>query len=295
MTQSNVGNLSTRAMLVDLTIKMWTARKTDKRVSDEVSATHGSDREMGRYWKNLLSPERMEPLRKLATRAQADHRDRTLPWLDSGARILLGAGYAGYSQAMRTYGDDYRALVMTFLGEYDQARAEAQRRLNGLFDPNDYPPAGVVQAKFAFAVDPLPFPNAADFRTDIGDEAAEAIRRTIRANERAVVERAMSEAWGRVHDVVAKMVDRLGAYQIEPDGKASGVFRDSLVENVRDLTALLPTLNLTDDPTFDQVTDRMRAELCKFDAQTLRESPQAREDTRDAADEILAVVNQFMM
>lgn len=289
-----IGKLSHRAMLVNPSMTMWTARKTDKRASDEVHAAHGSDAKMGRYWKALIDPVRMEPLSKLVTRARGEHRARTLPWLDDGARILMTAGFVDYDRIMRAFADDFNALAMTWLQEYGPARDEARRLLNGLFDPNDYPPLDVIARKFSFRMTIQPWPESADFRADVGDQALEAIRQSIAATERAVVEQAMKSVWTRVHEAVSHMSRRLAAYTVEPDGKVSGIFRDSLVDNVRDLVALLPTLNLTDDPALDDVAGRMRATLTTHDAQTLRDSPTARDQTRDAADEILDVVNEFM-
>jgi len=46
--------LSERAMLVSLSVSIWSARKHDARISDKVAAEHGADRSMGRYAKHLI-------------------------------------------------------------------------------------------------------------------------------------------------------------------------------------------------------------------------------------------------
>src|SRR3990167_1118221 len=129
-----VGDLSQRAMLVDLTVRQWTARKTDKRVGKEVAAAHNSDESMGRYWKDLIASDKMEPIRRKVAKINADHRSMTLPWFDSGERILTGAMYSIYEAKMRQHQDEYRSLVFDWLNGYEDYRADAKLKLNGLFD-----------------------------------------------------------------------------------------------------------------------------------------------------------------
>ena len=56
--------LSERAMLVSLSVSIWSARKYDGRISDKVAAEHGADRSMGRYAKHLIPrvPSALAPI-----------------------------------------------------------------------------------------------------------------------------------------------------------------------------------------------------------------------------------------
>ena len=47
-------HLSDKALLVNLSIKQWTAKKLDKRASVEIAKIHGADSRAGRYNKSLL-------------------------------------------------------------------------------------------------------------------------------------------------------------------------------------------------------------------------------------------------
>ena len=49
-----VGDLSTRALLVDLQVKCWTGTKTDKTVTHQVAVKHNAGGRAGRYVKNLI-------------------------------------------------------------------------------------------------------------------------------------------------------------------------------------------------------------------------------------------------
>ena len=50
--------ISTSAVLVDLGISTWTARKLDKKVSEEIDETKGTKARAGNYHKKLRSEER---------------------------------------------------------------------------------------------------------------------------------------------------------------------------------------------------------------------------------------------
>ena len=48
------GSIASKAMLANLSIKLWAASKHDKTISAEVAVQHGSDEKMGRFNKSLL-------------------------------------------------------------------------------------------------------------------------------------------------------------------------------------------------------------------------------------------------
>ena len=118
----------------------------------------------------------------------------------------------------------------------------------------------------------------------------------LKSATREALETAMRDAWQRISDAVARMVERLNAYKPGANGsRAEGIFRDSLVENIRELCAVLPSFNLTNDPQLAAVTDRMERELCAHGADDLRDSEVLRQDTAKAAESILADVAAYLV
>jgi hypothetical protein len=128
----------------------------------------------------------------------------------------------------------------------------------------------------------------------MADGQADDIRREIEARSNAAVETVIRDCYSRIAEHVGKMAERLKAYRpAVGENKAEGVFRDSLVENVRDLVGLLPALNITSDPALAQIASRM-AVLCQEDASALRDLPSVRESVARDADAILADVTAFL-
>lgn len=287
--QPTVRAIASRAMLAGVKISSWSGRKLDKSVTDEVNRQHGAAADAGRYNKALVSRDALAKIVTLNNLARAEHYARTLPWADDGARILPAAGYLDFMRVMRQLSDQHRAAVAEFVDGYSDYVEAARKRLNGMFKASDYPPAGDIAACFRFETVILPMPTAADFRVDVADAEADQIRADIQARTNAAIRAAMADVFGRVCESVGHMAAKLAETRKADDGSdKAAIFRDSLVENVRELVALLPGLNVTADAALDRLTDRMRAELLNHDADALRDDPSARAETAKAAASIAA-------
>jgi hypothetical protein len=287
--------LSSRAMLAGLNIRQWAARKLDKRVSEEVAAQHGAAADVGRYNKALVAKDSLAAIIAAANAARSVHYARTLPWLDDGSRILPAAAFQAYSDRLRAIRQDFESAVAAFVAGYPAYVQDARTRLNGLFDPNDYPSEREIAGRFSFSVRILPLPDSADFRADLDAAQADRIRQEIADATREAMSTAIGDAWQRIVESVGRMVDRLNAYKpASGSNRAEGIFRDSLVENVRELVDLLPAFNLTSDPFLADIAARMARDLCQHDAAELRDNADLRRDTAKAAESILADVTAYL-
>lgn len=279
-------NIASTAMLVDLRISQWTARKTDKRAALEVAVNHNAASRSGTYYKSLIDGSALDPIKEIAGAARTYHYKMTLPWADTGPRALKSTAYFEYMQQMQAFGAMFDTAVQTLLTDYPLHRQEAKRLLGSLFNDDDYPYVHQLREKFGFRTAVTPLPTGDDFRVNLNDDVIEAkLRAEISANTNAVAGAALKDAFDRIAKVTAAFVDRLG----NPDA----VFRDSLVENARDLCDVLPHLNLTDDTTLSSMADRLRDKLTQFDAEQLRRDPKARRETHAEAVAMHADVMSF--
>jgi hypothetical protein len=289
---NNSISIGSSAMLVELSIRSWTGRKLDKKVSAEVDSAKNTKTSVVNANKNLMAGTGvLDKIIKYAAGARAWHVSRTLPWSDNGSRLLPMSNFMAYKEHLTKMEEEYNALVDKFVDSYPNLILAAAFQLGDLFDRTEYPEIHTLKQRFAFSCNFFPVPTAGDFRIDINEEAkAEIIANCEQAyNNR--LENAMHDAWERLKDCLTRMSDRLVIDVVHgEDGTPSHefrVFRDSLVDNAKELTDLLKHLNLTKDPMMEQARRDLEHVLIKYDAETLRESFTARTDAKAQVDAIL--------
>lgn len=272
---NNTVNIHGRAMLVTLNIAQWSARKIDKKAAAEVALDNSVQSTKGTYYKSLVEGGALDEIKVLATKARAAHYRRTLPWSDAGPRVLPNLAYFDYVNEMQTFGAAFDKLVLQFVSEYPLLRQEASRLLGTLFDDSEYPTVQDVAHRFNFRTAVMPLPMGDDFRCDLGSEEVDRIRAEITATTQAAASLAVRDAYERVAKIADSFVDRLSS--------PTTVFRDSLVDNARELAEVLPSLNFTDDPRLTDIAQRLKDKLCAHDPAALRLNTETRRQTFDAA------------
>lgn len=276
--------LQSKAVLADLTIRLWTGRKLDREISDEINIQHNAEADAGRYNKLLISKEAFTEVYQVSRDARVLHRVLTQPWFDEGARILPSALYEDFAKRFRKLREEFNTAADTFYNRYPSYVSGAKKRLNGMFKASDYPAHKRVRSLFSFELVILPLPDVKDFRVKISQEQLEDTERQLQE----ALGNAMKEPYRRVTLVTTKMVDRLKNYKpADGENKAENTFRNSLVENIRELAELLPAFNLTNDAGLTKITQRIKSELCVHDANILREDESLREQVAKSAEDIL--------
>lgn len=273
-------SLSNRAMLVNLSVSQWTARKFDKSETQALARRHGTDKELARVNKSLLPfADSLAKVHTLTGAIRTEYYKRTLPWTQEGVQILKSDGYIDFTQWFNTARTEWLQAVDDFVMVYPALQADARLLLNSLYRDEDYPDPAQVRAKFNIDIGFQPVPQAGDWRVDIGDDALETLRQQIEERVTASQGVAMQAAWQRVYDVVAKAHERLAS----PDA----IFRDSLVDNAVELCRLLPSLNLTDDPQLEAMRYEIEGALCRHNPDTLRKAPDVRSEAAAKLKEIM--------
>lgn len=262
---------ASRAMLVTLHISQWSATRTDRAATEEVARNHGVNaRRAGRYQKHAIDVKypTFAAVGAAASELRRVHYWHTLPWAQDGARILPAQAFLDYGQAINAARAKLELAVDEFVASWPVLVQAAQAELNGLFNPRDYPDAAALRGEFGVRTGILPLPSARDFRVQLAQDAIDTVRADIDATVAEGIATAMREPFHRVREHLRRMAERLS----QPDA----IFRDSLVEGLRDLAAVLPSLNLTGDPALVALESQLRDMLDGLTAQALREDKQLR-------------------
>lgn len=279
-----VSKLSSSAVLVNLSLSVWSGRKLDKRVSQEVDEAKSTKTRAGNYHKNLLAgTEKLDAITKVSGAARTWHYNVTQPWSDNGARILNAAQMFDYKARLNEFEQEFRARVNDFLDDYDNLVSAAAFQLGDLFNREEYPTREQIESKFDFSYTIEPLPESGDFRIEIGEEGLRELEAHYQQAIERRVETAMRDAWDRLRDVLTKMSERLTD---DTDGKRK-IFRDSLVENAHELCNLLKHFNVNSDVQLEAIRADLAKALTNVDASTLRESDELRASTKRKVDELL--------
>jgi len=278
-------NLNDRALLVQLNVSQWTARKYDKRASKEVTIAHGASSAAGRFNKSLLPMnDKLDNIHKKTTHIRTKYYDNTLPWGMDGTMMLPTANYLNFMSEFRKEKGEWYSLVQEFYDDYDQMKVDAQRILGSLYDHADYPPLLELRHKFHMDMAVFPVPSS-DFRVSIASEELTRIQQDVERRVKDAEQAALKDVWQRLYDRVKHMAEKLA------DPKA--IFRDSMLENTREICALLPRLNFSDDPHLEAMRQQVEASLIKH-PEALRNDPDLRRDTAAEAKKIMDAMGAFM-
>jgi hypothetical protein len=124
-----------------------------------------------------------------------------------------------------------------------------------------------------------------DFRVSIASDELSAIQQDVERRVQEAAQNAMKDVWNRLYDRVVHIADKLA------DPKA--IFRDSLVDNAKEICALLPRLNFSDNPDLETMRQQVEASLIKH-PDALRNDPDLRRDTAVEAKRIADAMRGFM-
>jgi len=271
-------NLASSCIQIDFSIGTATLRKLDKKASAEVEIQNNAHPRMANVHKKLLGDcQELIAIRKFVGNVRNSHYRMTLPWSDMGMRIIPTTKYFDYHKQMTEYQNEFYTMLDKFLGVYDWAVIQAETTLGDMFNKNDYPSVDTLRAKFNWRLSYIPMPDAGDFRVDIGNEQADAIREQCAEYYSTMFHQAIQE----IAEPLKNMSERLDY----SNGEDKKVFRDTLVSNV--VTAI-DLLGVTSDPKFAKIKQELDHAFTGITPDALREDPYLRRTTKQAVDNAIA-------
>lgn len=274
-------SLSDKALLVVVNISQWSGRKTDKKASETVSVTHKTSTIAGNYSKKLLPGSvELAMINEIAGRIRKYFHEQTLPWMSDGSRIIASQNYMNFVAGIRKLKADFESAVRDFEAAYPKLKADAVKSLGDLYDPEEYPED--IGSKFAIEVAYLPLPDVKDFRVSISEQERKNFEKKIREVELAAV----GDCWERLHKVVKTAADKLA--------NPGTIFRDSLIENIKDIVELLPMLNVTNDSDLEKSRKEVEKLVKEISLDTVREDLRERSNASKKLADIESKMSAFM-
>jgi hypothetical protein len=281
-------SISASAVLVDLNISIWTARKLDRKVSEEINVAKNTTTNAGNYSKNLLAGSTtLSDIQKFASGIRNWHATQTLPWSDNGTRMLPMANFMDYKNGLNIRIQTLEQMFNKFFTEYPTLVGDAANKLGSLFDVSEYPDVEDIKAKFKCKYVFSPMPEAGDFRINAENQLKEELAQQYEQEKNDKVNEAMRDAWNRLHEALLHISERM---EDVDDGKGNKVhkqFRSTILDNPAELCSLLTKLNVTKDANLEEARKNLERAISNVDVDDLRESESARQEVKQKVDAIL--------
>ena len=271
-------------MLVELNISIWTARKLDKKVSNDVDISNSTQTKAGNYHKNLLAGDStLSEIGKLASVIRSYHMSITSPWSDSGQRLLTTAYFMDYKRVMARYERQYWDAVNQFIPEYGTKISAAAFQLGNLFNRDEYPDVDKVRDKFGLSIRYTPVPEAGDFRVDIGNEGMAELKAQYDTLYATNVAKVTQDAWDRLYKALSQLSFGL---RTNEDGTKGKIY-ESVLDNASDLCEILQHLNVSGDTQLEAMRAKLKDSLHGIEVEDLKKSDYTRGVLKQEVDSLL--------
>lgn len=272
-------NISKECLILNIRRGTWLGYKFDKMLTKKVTDEAGARADAARVNKHLIAKEALTAISTALGRVSVHFYDATLPWKDNGDRLLPRVNYVAFIAEHERLVGEFDNAVNEFLdGEgYATAQEQAEFRMVGMYNPNDYPTARELRHKFYIRLDIDAVSRAFDIRLNNNDQLIQ---------DR--VNGAIKALWERL----AKPLEHFAEKMNEAGDEAK--FRVATIDNLKEMLETVKTLNFTNDATLERIRSEIEDKLVVHDVKDLRKSDDLRASVGNEATRILETMRGFM-
>jgi hypothetical protein len=297
VSEMEVATIATSAVLIELNISSWTGRKRDRKTTGEVIiAQNAGSSKAASVIKNLMSDDTdLDAIKAYAQDTRLYVSKNTLPWGDSGTRLLPSAMIFEVTSELEARATEYDKRVAKFVADYSVKVSAAAFKLGSLFKREEYPSADAVARKFRMGFLLSPVPMSGDFRVDVQNDTSNFLKEQFEKSANLRVVESMREPWERAYETLKHAKERMDAVlsyapdEGNPDGRRTPKLFQSTIDNAMDMALTLDKLNITKDPQLSDCAARIRRLFSNVDIKSLRESKDQQESVKKQVEEIIGM------
>jgi len=286
----HITSLATSGILLRAKVKVWTATKQDRDISDEVTSNKKAARNAGRYTKQLFAD--VQELRVLLNDRQTWYnfiQRVTYPWDGEW-------GYLPTSRIPQVMAeiDQRKAKSMELLENFINAMPAAisnEAFVQGdMFNRDDYPTPDEVRSKFRIIVQTMNIPEG-DYRVTIADDLAEDLKRNFEAQTRDIIKDIHDKQNDQLVKVLQSFSHCCDSETVMEDGEVKVKRRKMYESTLTDALELCDTFadfNLNNDPRLEEARRDLLRVLDGVTIDQLRNNDTKRIVVKEGVDDILA-------
>jgi hypothetical protein len=288
-------NLDTCSMLVEVNIGSWTARKLDKSATEEVVHNkNAASKDAARVNKSLFAGRtELKEIESMAAEVRHFVDDNTMPWSNSGIRLLPTARFLVFDAQIKVYEQKFYDMVQDFLHLYPTLITAQAMALGDMFNRDDFPLPETLGSKFTFSVGYMPVPSSGDFRVDVGLEAQEELRAALDREKDKRIAAIKGQFVEQMGEQLKRMSYILGGVFKSKDKNGNEIVKTravypSLMDDAWNLVEMIKAFNV-DDPAIVEATRMLEQAINGVDLKDLK-NPQIKQDVKKEVD---AILNRF--
>ena len=276
-TPLKVKGLDEKAVLISVKRYMYSPYKLDQEESKQYGA--GNVNKHLFEGRNNLVKSTISKFTEVYTYV----KDNTVPWT-TGVDMLNIDHYIEFTSGLRQRVDDaHRAVDTLCLSWDDEVKSDLDRLGEialakgkpNLANANDYPDVDELRAKFGIEIRYMPVPTTGDFRVGISDD------------DKASLQQQLDDAGVNANKHVIKSMiepmERAIAKLSVPIGNDGSVFRDTLVDNLVEVTERMNKINLSDDAVIQGSIDGLRDLISTYASEQGKDLLRSSQTSREKA------------
>lgn len=281
-----IKNLDERAVLVSVKRRMYNPYKHDA----EATAEYG----VGNTNKKLFDGRDNRVKEALSKYSEVYQyvKDQTVPW-STGVEMLNMTNYMDFTSGLRGKIAAADAAVRDLVNNWDFEVQKDIQRIKDICarkgipdrsDPNDYPTADEVEARFGIAIRYIPVPKVNDFdpRLGLSDADKSSLQQQLDDASTNATRHVLTQMIVPMQRAVEKLRVNIG-----DDGS---IFRDSLIDNMVDVADRMNRVNLSDDPKITEAIRDLQSLVGTYasNKDMLRSTPSIREKAVTQIDDLMS-------
>ena len=289
-------SIANSAVLVQLNISTWGTERLDRGQSERINSINNADSKAGKVHKDLMCGTSLaKDIELYVAKCRLWNYEQTLPWQDRGARLLPTSMFMQYKAEMNRRETRFKAMVGSFVPNFEAAKQTASNYLGAMFNEADYPHAEDIARKYRWSLVVSPIPESGHFCIDVPAKELEEVRLSCDSDVERRLAEAMRKPWEDLHKLLCGMSGKLEEVEVPTELDENGElikpkqkrFYDTFISNAVEMCDLLRHLNVTNDPKLEEARRKLEQVVRGVDVEDVKESIAVRSQVKNKLDTIL--------
>jgi hypothetical protein len=252
--------------------------------------TFGAERAYLSAGKKLLdtSHPAFKAVTAVRTRVIAFWKGISLPYPESGIRLIRQDDISSFTVQMTSLKAELDDAVIQLDAQYDELKSAARRRLGSLYNSGDYP--ATLRGWFDVSYD-FPSVEPPEYLRQLSPQLYQQEASRIAARFDEAVQLAEQVFTEELSKLVSHLTERLSG---NGDGKPK-VFRDSVVENLREFFERFRHLNIRSDEQLDDLVVQAQRVVRGVEPQQLRDNQALRQQVASQLSGVQSVLDGLLV